>query len=339
MARYRKVEVATWYDDRFHSLSAPQPCGQHLWLYLLTGPRTTSFPGLLVGREEVMAAELGWPIGPFREAFGEALAKGLVKADWRVGLVVLRKALLDSTGEPRNTARPESPNVIKSWAKGWDEIPDCYLKAEYLQSLESFAKALGEAYLGAFREGFRRALLKASAHPSLNQDQDQDQDQEQKQDLKNSATPTAGGTPLDLFRDKVDAATGDIGRRRARQPKKPNWSEAERASAKVVLEKLSAQNRVNYTGTDEHIRLIVNQLRAGRSEMDLRAVIGYCAVELDWKSKPEMAAYLRPETLFGPKTIARYLDPALTWFKALPEDRRPHAPTLEIVSDEEPEVA
>jgi uncharacterized phage protein (TIGR02220 family) len=326
VARYRKVEVATWFDDRFQSLSAPQPCAQFLWLYLLSGPRTTSFPGLLVGREEVMAADLRWPIGPFREAS----AKGLVKADWKAGLVVLRKALLDSTGEPRDTAKPESPNVIKSWAKSWEEIPDCPLKAEYLRSLESFTKGLGEAYHQAFREGFRKALVKASTHPSLNQDQDQEQKQEQ--DIKNSAAPTASGSQFEILKSKVDAVAGEVGSRRARKPKPSDHTAAECESVRVVLEKLSAQNGVRYSGTAEHARLIVNQLRAGVDEMDLRAVIGYCALELNggWKGNPDMEQFLRPETLFGPKTISKYLDPARTWFAKL----QPSEPTSPVVDAE-----
>jgi uncharacterized phage protein (TIGR02220 family) len=339
VARYRKIEVATWYDDRFQSLSHAEPSGQHLWLYLLSGPRTTSFPGLLVGREEVMAAELRWPIGPFRQAFAEASAKGLVKADWKAGLVVLRKALLDSTGEPRDTARPESPNVIKSWAKSWDEIPDCRLKGEYLLSLESFTKALGETYLGAFREGFRRALLRASTHPSLNQDQDQEQKQEQEE--KNSATPTAGGTPNGFLNleNAIRRNLGDVGVRRGQGPKPKrtsDWTDAERASAKLILRKLGERNDIEYTGTDEHMRLIINQLRLGRTEMELRGIVGYCASE--WADQEEMRKYLRPETLFGPKTISKYLDPSRAWVKSLPPDR--HAPQPSPVADDnEKEVA
>lgn len=195
MARYRKLEVAVWTDSRFCELSAAPPNGQTLWLYLLSGPRTTTFPGLVVAKAEVMASDLGWPVEAFREAFREAFVdpsrKAMAKADWKVGLVVLPKALLDSTGEPRDTARPESPNVLRSWAKSWDEVPDCSLKYEYLQNLGSFAKALGEGYHQAFREAFRKALVKASPHPSPhpspNQDQDQDQEQEQEQERETRA--------------------------------------------------------------------------------------------------------------------------------------------------------
>jgi uncharacterized phage protein (TIGR02220 family) len=130
---------------------------------------------------------------------------------------------------------------------------------------------------------------------------------------EDSDTPTAVG-PLELFKAKVDAATGDVGARRARKPKPSEPTPDERASALLVLDKLSGRNGVQYTGSSEHVRLISNQLRNGVTEADLRKVIGYCAIELEWADKPEMDVYLRPETLFGPKTIAKYLDPARTWF-------------------------
>jgi len=219
MARYRKVEVAVWSDDRFQSLSSPPPNAQTLWLYLLTGPRTTSFPGLVVARDLIMAADLGWEVEPFRKAFAEASSKGLAKADWKAGLVVLRKALLDSSGEPRDTARPESPNVIKSWAKSWDEVPDCALKGEYLRSLESFTKGLGVAFHQAFLEGFRRALVRASTHPSLNQNQEQNQEQKQENGSAD-AEPSAGLATL------FDVADTKSKEHKARKPPHPDHAEA-----------------------------------------------------------------------------------------------------------------
>ena len=40
-----------WGDKSFRELSAPQPCGQALWIYLLTGPHTTPLPGLFMAGE------------------------------------------------------------------------------------------------------------------------------------------------------------------------------------------------------------------------------------------------------------------------------------------------
>lgn len=64
-------------------------------------------------------------------------------------------------------------------------------------------------------------------------------------------------------------------------------------------------------------RLVADRLRDGITEMELRAVNAYCALDsgLGWQGKQEMRKYLRPETLYGPKTIDKYLDPARSWFR------------------------
>ncbi len=97
---------------------------------------------------------------------------------------------------------------------------------------------------------------------------------------------------------------------------------SELESVRLVLAKLGERNGVTYRAGAEHVRLIVGHLRAGVSELDLRIVIKYCAERLEWQGKPEMEPYLRPETLFGPRSIAKYLDPALSWFASLPPDGR-----------------
>ena len=120
---------------------------------------------------------------------------------------------------------------------------------------------------------------------------------------KNSAAPSAGGDspPIPI----------------RRKPKPSEPTPAERESAVRVLGKLTERNEVRYSGTDEHVRLIVRHLRNGLDELDLRKVIGYCASELEWATDPDMAKYLRPETLFGPQTFSKYLDPARTWYDKL----------------------
>ncbi len=140
---------------------------------------------------------------------------------------------------------------------------------------------------------------------------------------KNSAAPSAGGFALDLFKAKVDATAGEINARRKPKPSEP--TAIERAASMRVLEKLTERNGVRYSGSPEHLRLITNHLRASVPEMDLRFVVAYCAAELGWADDPEMAKYLRPETLFGPKTIAKYLDPARAWVAKMPLEQPEHA--------------
>jgi hypothetical protein len=156
-----------WGDERFRSLSAPQPNGQSLWIYLLTGPHTTSIPGLFAAGEAGLAEALGWPSKAFREGFAEISAKGMAKADWAARVVWLPKAVSYNA--------PESPNVVRSWAQHFDDIPECHLKWQAFLALKDFIEGLGEGFRKAFAEAFREPLSKAMA----NQEQEQEPEQEQ----------------------------------------------------------------------------------------------------------------------------------------------------------------
>jgi uncharacterized phage protein (TIGR02220 family) len=104
-----------------------------------------------------------------------------------------------------------------------------------------------------------------------------------------------------------------------RKPSDPTPEES--ASVQAVLGKLGAVAGVAYRGSKEHVRLIVDRLRDGVTEMELRAVIAFC--DEAWEKKPDMRVYLRPETLFGPQTIEKYLDHARTRYaKQLAEAQR-----------------
>lgn len=141
---------------------------------------------------------------------------------------------------------------------------------------------------------------------------------------KNSAAPSAGGVQpgFQAFELSIKRNLGEVGLQRARgkRPKPSEPTDAERATARTVLDKLGSYNGVRYSGTAEHTRLIAKHLRDGITERELRMVIGYCCFELGWLDKPDMAKYLRPETLFGPQTLSKYLDPARAWFAKLPAD-------------------
>lgn len=141
--------------------------------------------------------------------------------------------------------------------------------------------------------------------------------------------PVSASVP-DVANSEKNSARPSVGGTRSRsKPSEPTAEE--RSTAMFVLQKLGQRSGVTYSGAAEHVRLIVAQLRNGVTETDLRKVIGYCAIELDWPNNPDMAKYLRPETLFGPKTIAKYLDPARTWFAKQPGLQFDERPKLEVV--------
>lgn len=184
MARYRKIDVRIWGDGKFRDLTPIPPCGQGLWLYLLTSPYTTNIPGLYRASEGALADDLKWPLKAFRKAFLEASLKDMVEADWTAPLVWIRKAITYN--------QPESPNVVKSWRSTWDEIPEVPLKVKAYTSLKAFTEGLGQAFAKAFVEGCVRPAASDLDHPSPNQEQEQDQEQI-------PPLPPQGGNALDGF--------------------------------------------------------------------------------------------------------------------------------------------
>lgn len=177
MARYRKVDVRVWGDEKFRRLTPLQPSGQALWLYLITNPSTTNVPGIYRAGEAALSEELGWTLEPFREAFREVFREGLAEADWKARVVWLPGAA--------KYHRPENPNVVKSWGSTWDEIPECQLKDKAFHHLKAFTKGLGEGFGEAFLEACRQPLAKSMAN------QEQEQEQEQKGDLARAPDPSA----------------------------------------------------------------------------------------------------------------------------------------------------
>lgn len=152
---YRVIHVRMWGDRRFRRLSALQPSGQALWLYLLTGPHTGPIPGLFSAGESSMAEALRWPLEAFREAFREAFAEGMVKADWEARLVWVPKAVEYNP--------PQSPNVVKSWASAWHMLPECDLLVVARARLRAFLEGFGKAFGEAFDEGIPEALGESGA--------------------------------------------------------------------------------------------------------------------------------------------------------------------------------
>ncbi|MCE3269681.1 MAG: hypothetical protein K0S57_78 [Ramlibacter sp.] len=183
--RYRKVEVRTWGDAKFRALSPIPPCGQGLWLFLITGPHTGPIPGLFRAGRAAMAEELGWETKDFDEAFREAFEQGMVEADFKARVMWIPKAILHN--------KPESPNVVKSWAAEFNLIPECDLKWKAFEALKASIHALGEAYGEAFDKTFAKPSgkpsLNASAKTIPNQEQEQKQEQEQEWEEKGANAP------------------------------------------------------------------------------------------------------------------------------------------------------
>ena len=146
MAKYRKVSSRIQNDAKFRELSDR---GKLLFFLLLTHPNMTSL-GAMRATEQGLAAEFGWPLEGFREAFREGFEKGLWEADFGACIVAFPNFIKYN--------RPESANVVKAWAKAVDLLPECALKILVIQRAKAFAEALPEAFGKAFREAFAKSM-------------------------------------------------------------------------------------------------------------------------------------------------------------------------------------
>lgn len=198
---YRNVHVSMWGDAKFRALSDD---GKILWLYLLTGPETTSAPGCIAVGRASLAEGLDWEMERFDAAFAELDEKGMAKADWRARFVWL----------PNSTKYlvPVGYKHVIGWLPYIQVLPECELKDRALGSIWRYlqtrseecrnilSEALGEPYLArclAAVDTLSDTLSGTVSHtydarrdpPYRIQDQDQDQDQERSP----PTPPQAGG--------------------------------------------------------------------------------------------------------------------------------------------------
>lgn len=110
------------------------------------------------------------------------------------------------------------------------------------------------------------------------------------------------------------------GSTKAKQVKRePEATPDEIAAAGRVLERLGDAAKVSYAVRGENLRLVLARMRDGYDEHTLRAIVAYVASPKaaggrGWEGDERMAEYLRPKTLFGPKKIDEYADPARSWY-------------------------
>jgi hypothetical protein len=219
MSRYRKIEVRTWSDEKFRSLSVIPASGQGLWFFLLTGPHTTAIPGLFRAGRAAMAEELSWDQEAFDEAFREVSDQGMAKADFKAKLVWLPNAIRHN--------KPESPNVVRSWRVELDLLPECELKRDAVKGIREALEEVGPSYVEAFDEvlcgkpkvpakkeekasgkASGKAFDEASDKTSPNQEQEQEQEEDKEPNGSSStASPSTvsrlpncpHGQVIDLF--------------------------------------------------------------------------------------------------------------------------------------------
>ncbi len=147
--RYRPICVAIWDDARFRVLPDD---AKMLFLHLLTCPGSTTIPGVVrVGLGGLLDG-LNWDRLHRLKAALKALEPSMLQFDTEARLVWIPKAL-----NPEKYYKPQSPNVVLSWRKVLDEIPECPLKADIYPALANYIKAFGKGFTKAFGRAFRKA--------------------------------------------------------------------------------------------------------------------------------------------------------------------------------------
>jgi len=170
MARYRKVDPRIWNDAKFRALSNN---GKLVFFFLLTHPHMTAI-GAMRSSIPGLAAEIGWTSEAFREAFVEALAKGMAEHDEKASLMWLPNFLRYNP--------PESPNVIKAWVGSLELLPECDLLSRVVTASVAFAKGLSKGFAEALPEAFAKGMPY--------------QEQEQEQYTKPPISPQGGNAPV-----------------------------------------------------------------------------------------------------------------------------------------------
>lgn len=102
-----------------------------------------------------MAEELNWDVEAFDLALGEAIALGMVEADLKARVFWLPNAVKHNP--------PASVNVIKSWARSFELLPECSLKDKAYEALKAACYGVSDAMGTAFDKAFALPKDKAKS--------------------------------------------------------------------------------------------------------------------------------------------------------------------------------
>jgi hypothetical protein len=167
MARYRKIDVRIWNDQKFRSLSDNAKLAFFL---VLTHPDTTPL-GMLRSRPVALAYELGWQADAMSDAIEEACLMGMLMVDVKAGLMVAPNFLKYNP--------PNGPNSLASWGELIDLMPECPLRDESLRRLKPFLDSLSDGMKKGIPDALKDAIRDAMSTASNIQEQEQEQEQEQ----------------------------------------------------------------------------------------------------------------------------------------------------------------
>lgn len=182
-SKYGKVPRGLWHERWFRD--APGNV-RELALYLLTGPRSLSIPGVTLARPVVVADDLGWSQKRMRPALtalcdpAPARPAGWVEIDLEAGVLFVPSALVAADGIAVEMNRPTSLNAAVGWVHSLSDIPAGRARDRVIEVLTAHARQLdGEIarkiIAATSKATGRQAEGQAEARPlRIRSEQDQD---------------------------------------------------------------------------------------------------------------------------------------------------------------------
>jgi len=203
MARYRKIDVMMWSDEKFLDLSDK---AMLVFIFILTCPLQTSL-GAMRASVEGLAQEFlnfpgisrsRWSLKAFRSAFREISDKEIVFADANAAVIWLPNFLKHN--------RPTNINVVKSWVTVLETLPECETKTRIVEHMLLVTKQLGEDYLDAFKKGMQDTFGNKylNRHPN-------------KPESNTPLVPKQTPKQTAIQEQEAGAGTGDINRKQEQQ--------------------------------------------------------------------------------------------------------------------------
>lgn len=270
MAKYRKIDVRVWTDEKFSQLNPEQKL---FALYALSGSQTNR-----VGLFSVslgMASELLGISGNRIERVCHTVCHTL---SWLfdIPLSVLYLPQWWKYNSPANS------NAMKGALKDLDDLPKTYLLHEFNDNKEF------QAILSRYGMVYRIP----NGIPNGMATQYQEQELEQEYNIMSSCPKT--GQPVDNSgAGHLDVAAPVL---KINEIKK---------NAMGVLHFLNAKANRQFRINETNLKFILERLKSGATETQCRqVVIKKCR---EWGEDEKMSHYLRPETLFNKTKFESYL--------------------------------
>lgn len=146
MSRYRKISTCIWNDEKTRGLSTT---AKLVMVFLLTHPHMTSI-GAIRANAPGLACDLGIGARRFKTALNELVDCGIARVADDCPLIFFPNFLSHNP--------PENPNVVKSWAAGYADLPESPLKLQALMQAQGVAVQKGRAFQAAFQAVFGQEL-------------------------------------------------------------------------------------------------------------------------------------------------------------------------------------